>query len=219
MWLGWGEGGGFDLARIRVMGDAVAIADMVPTVTTTGIDHHVAVTTNAILVAYSDAGVCRVQHLLRDLSRPTLTTIVTANACTRPSIAELSDGRIVVAYVEATPIPTLAFELFDATLSPLGIIRSIAQDGARTSLVPRHVALLPGDDGSFVAAWVGDGPAILYARIDVTGTMGTVRAVPLLGSTIDELATLRATRVGDAIALAWIASTGVNVGVVCDDGT
>ena len=152
---------------------------------------------------------CRIANVNADRTAdPPVAVPITGSGCARVAVAELSDGRVMMAYVADL---TARYAVLDASLGETGVAGIIG------SAPVERIDLWPGDDGSARVVMADGAGGILTARLEADGTLPVVSAVDDGGATIDA-ASVRSSRMGDATGITFYsASAGaMMLVVVCE---
>jgi len=164
-----------------------------------------------VLWASNDAAmpVCRIANVNADrTAAPPVAVPITGTGCARVAVAELSDGRVMMAYVADL---TARYSVLDASLAETGVAGVIGAAPAE------RIDLWPGDDGSARIVVPDGAGGILTARLEADGTMPVVSAIDTGGATVDA-ASVRSSRMGDATGITFYSTpaAAMMLVVVCE---
>jgi hypothetical protein len=148
-----------------------------------------------LLFAANDAGpACRVARVSGDrTSEAPVSVPIVGTSCARVSVAELDDGRVMMAYVADG---SASYLVLDAALAPTGVAGAIGPAAAE------RIALWPGSDGSARAVFADGSGGITTARLEGDGAAPISTPVDTLGATVSPM-TIRSSRMGDATGVAF----------------
>lgn len=127
-------------------------------------------------------------------------------ACVSVGIAELSDGRVALVYVNGDAAARRAsFALLDAGLT------TVVMRGDLGAAAPGRVSVTAGADGSFRALWPS--AELTTARVDAAGAVGPLETLTVAGA---DPTTARAARQGRTTAVVLRSGTALHFAALCD---
>jgi hypothetical protein len=166
--------------------------------------------TGGALVALTDGttpGACGVLSISAAGAASAITAVPVDTVCASVAIAELSDGRVVLAFVDGAAAARRArYLLLDAALTTPGASFDLGAAGVG------RMSVSAGVDGSFRVVWDGT-TAISTVHVDADGTVAALESFTAAGG---DYAAMRSARLARTTAIVFPGGPGLTFAAVCD---